>query len=70
MTSFVLDLSGDGGKYTVKLDVYGDKNDVVSVTSGGKTLTHILAEHGARIFSLEFDNGIASSTIRFEFISR
>lgn len=67
LESPALDLSGDSGKFTVQLDVYGDKDDVVSVTSGDKTLTHTLAEQGAQSFSLEFDNGTASSTIRIEF---
>lgn len=67
LESPAIDLSGDGGKFTVKLDVYGDKDDVVSVKSGDKVLTHTLAEQGAQSFSLEFDNGTASSTIRLEF---
>ncbi len=67
LTSPALDLTGDGGKFTVKLDVYGDKGDVVSVSSGDKTLTHTLAEQGLQSFSLEFDNGTASSKIRLEF---
>lgn len=67
LSSPALDLSGDGGKFTVELDVYGDKDDVVSVTCGDKTLTHTLSEQGMQSFSLEFDNGTASSTVRFEF---
>lgn len=67
LASPVLDLSADGGKFTVRLDVYGNKDDIVSVTSGDKTLTHTLAEQGYQSFSLEFDNGMAASTIRIEF---
>ena len=67
LTSPALDLSGDGGKFTVRLDVYGNKDDVVSITSGDKTLTHTLAEEGEQSFSVEFDNGTAASTVRIEF---
>jgi len=67
LESPAIDLSGDGGKFTVKLDVYGDKDDVVSIKSGDKVLTHTLTEQGAQSFSLEFDNGTATSTIRIEF---
>ena len=67
LASPALDLSADGGKFTVRLNVYGEKDDVVSVTSGDKTLTHTLAEQGYQNFSLEFDNGTAASTVRIEF---
>lgn len=62
-----IDLTGDGGKFTVAVDVYGDKGDVVSVTCGDKTLTHALEAQGAQSFNMEFDNGTASTVIRFEF---
>ncbi len=62
-----LDLSGDGGKFTVNLKVYGDKDNVVSLTCGDKTLTHTLESQGLQEFSVEFDNGSVSSVIRIEF---
>ncbi|MDE5554464.1 MAG: fibronectin type III domain-containing protein, partial [Muribaculaceae bacterium] len=62
-----IDLTGDGGKFTIELDVYGDKGDVVSVMCGDKTLKHTLESQGAQSFSVEFDNGTATTVIRFEF---
>lgn len=62
-----LNLSGDGGKFTVAMKVYGDKNNVVNLTCGDKTLTYTLKEQGTQEFSVEFDNGTASSVIRIEF---
>lgn len=62
-----LDLTADSGRFKVEVDVYGDKGDVVSVTSGDKTLTHTLVSQGEQSFALEFDNGAASTTVRFEF---
>lgn len=62
-----LDLTGDGGRFTVAMDVYGDKDDVVSLTCGDVTLTHKLEKQGSQSFTLEFDNGSASSVIRIEF---
>lgn len=62
-----LDLTGDGGKFTVAMDVYGDKGDVVSLICGDQALTHTLEKQGAQSFSIEFDNGSASAVIRIEF---
>lgn len=62
-----LDLSGDGGRFVVTLNVYGDKDNVVSVTCDDKTLTHTLDVQGTQEFSLEFDNGSALSVVRIEF---
>lgn len=62
-----LDLSANGGVFTVALKVYGDKDNVVSLTCGDKKLTHTLAEQGTNEFSLEFDNGSAASVVRIEF---
>ena len=67
LTSPALDLSADKGNFTVRLNIYGDKDDIISITSGDKTLTHILAEQGAQSLSLQFDNGTPSTTIRIEF---
>lgn len=67
LTSPAIDLSADGGNFTVRLNVYGDKDDIVSITSGEKTLTHTLAEQGAQTLTLAFDNGTNASTIRIEF---
>ena len=67
LTSPALDLSADNGHFSVRLNVYGDKDDIVSVTCGEKTLTHTLAEQGHQEFSLDFDNGTAASSIRLEF---
>ncbi len=62
-----LDLSGNGGNFTVNMKVYGDKDNVVSLTCGNKTLTYTLTEQGDQEFSLDFDNGTAASVIRIEF---
>lgn len=63
----VLDLSADGGRFTVVMKVYGDKDNVVSLTCGDKTVTHTLDVQGAQEFEVEFDNGDASSVVRIEF---
>ena len=62
-----IDLTGDGGRFTMVLDVYGDKGDVVSLSCGDKTVTHALAKQGSQSFSVEFDNGTAATVIRMEF---
>ncbi len=62
-----LDLSGDEGRFTVVMKVYGDMNNVVSLTCGGKTVTYTLDVQGMQEFSVEFDNGTETSVIRIEF---
>ena len=62
-----LDLSGDGGRFTVVMDVYGDKGNVVSLSCGGTTATHLLEEQGQQQFSVVLDGGSTASVIRIEF---
>ncbi len=53
LTSPALDLSADKGNFTVRPSTStATRDDIISITSGDKTLTHILAEQGAQSLSL------------------
>ncbi len=68
LSSPVLDLSGDGGRFTLHFEVYGTAGDTMNVVCGDSTLTHTLEVTGLQEFELVFENGSLSTqfTIRFD----
>lgn len=66
LTSPSLDLSADGGRFRVVLKVKGTAGQTLNATCGETVKSHTLTDD-AEEFTLDFDNGSASTTIKFEF---
>ena len=66
LTSPVMNLSADGGKFTVTLKVKGTKDNVVDVTCGDVVKTHKLTADTEE-FDLTFENGNEASQLVFRF---
>ena len=68
LVSPAIDLSGDGGKFVVRFDVYGTAGDVVSVECGDEVETFTLASDRMNEGSVSFDNGTEKTqfTVTFD----